>query len=711
MICKMEKVGHSSKEKERHRERSRIESSSSSSKDSKSHHQSRSQDKDRQKRSKSKEKEKEKEKHHSRSKTTDRSSEKTSDNHHCKKEVKKEAKDKKEDKKQVDKEEVKDSAVAQSLKNNAEEAKSSLNNATDSIQPQPATDKKEEQSSKQEPTSTVSIRTPEEQSPLPGPGLMWKGIVNSSETGKFSVQAYDLSLTFDMSDVDIPGSLDIVGRIRPEMVWDYVNQTRKAGSRDILIVKLSPSSDGDKKNYSAFLSHMCKCNRFAVVGLTSKLIKDFYIVPLPKDSPIPLALTSLAIDIKNLDENRTSMLLGVVVRARRKRSLDTTGGTFNSKSSKVAKTSRTTPPTSSGTSTASPSPSVNYIPTARNSKRKESTAASLHRSGPAAAAAALKKVSAAEMTPSTTVKDVAEDIPYSPGQLLNDTDAVLGADLVEQQAMLDELNRKIEEQKKQLASMETEVSSSPLIGGGESVVIPGLEPVIPGLEPSSNSWSDSIQAYDNPSPPRPPSTGLNQISIPTNLQEILSSIQKKETEMKQIVSQSEALCAAAALSNNLSLGGGFFPPQDVDMRIPVTAVAHPPEESNNTQRDPRRNPASSAQQKAPLKKKSLKQLTDEELLAKAMEMEMESGIGSPAGNTNASAVVAPYFSPPPPFRPSGPPPSMGGPPPSMMAPPHHRPFLPPYIRGPSAPPYNHPPPAAAPAPAPGGYRPRHKNNR
>merc|ERR1712071_395150 len=137
----------------------------------------------------------------------------------------------------------------------------------------------------------------------------------------------------------------------------------------------------------------------------------------------------------------------------------------------------------------------------------------------------------------------------------------------------------------------------------------------------------------------------------------------------------------------------------------------PPEESNNTQRDPRRNPASSAQQKAPLKKKSLKQLTDEELLAKAMEMEMESGIGSPAGNTNASAVVAPYFSPPPPFRPSGPPPSMGGPPPSMMAPPHHRPFLPPYIRGPSAPPYNHPPPAAAPAPAPGGYRPRHKNNR
>lgn len=86
--------------------------------------------------------------------------------------------------------------------------------------------------------------------------------------------------------------------------------------------------------------------------------------------------------------------------------------------------------------------------------------------------------------------------------------------------MLDELNRKIEEQKKQLASMETEVSSSPTLG--ESIVIPGLEPVIPGLEPSSSScWNDSsIPAFSNPSPPSPrtENNALNQISIPTNLQ-------------------------------------------------------------------------------------------------------------------------------------------------------------------------------------------------
>lgn len=107
-----------------------------------------------------------------------------------------------------------------------------------------------------------------------------------------------MSSSVDLADLEIPGSLDIVGRIRPEMVWDYVSQTKKAGSRDIVVIKFTPASDADQRNYSAFLSHMYKSNRFAVVGAVSKLIKDFYIIPLPKDSPIPLALASLTVAAK-----------------------------------------------------------------------------------------------------------------------------------------------------------------------------------------------------------------------------------------------------------------------------------------------------------------------------------------------------------------------------------------------------------------------------
>ena len=31
----------------------------------------------------------------------------------------------------------------------------------------------------------------------------------------------------DLSDLELPGPLDVVGRIRPEMVWDYGSSTKK----------------------------------------------------------------------------------------------------------------------------------------------------------------------------------------------------------------------------------------------------------------------------------------------------------------------------------------------------------------------------------------------------------------------------------------------------------------------------------------------------
>lgn len=118
------------------------------------------------------------------------------------------------------------------------------------------------------------------------------------------------------------------------------------------------------------------------------------------------------------------MLLGVVVRTRRKRSID--GSSFNSKSSKIAKTSSSASSRSTPPAVTTSSPGVNYIPTARNSKRKEGGSGAAHRSGNGA-----KHPPPAEMTPaSTTVKDVPEDLPYSPGQLLNDSDAVNGKTLI-----------------------------------------------------------------------------------------------------------------------------------------------------------------------------------------------------------------------------------------------------------------------------------------
>lgn len=64
---------------------------------------------------------------------------------------------------------------------------------------------------------------------------------------------------------------------------------------------------------------------------------------------------------------------------------------------------------------------------------------------------------------------------------------VVDEELLKQQAMLEELNRQIEAQKKELATMSAEVASTT----SSEMMIPGLgEPVIPGLgEPSTSSTS------------------------------------------------------------------------------------------------------------------------------------------------------------------------------------------------------------------------------
>ena len=306
----------------------------------------------------------------------------------------------------------------------------------------------------------------------------------------------------DLAILDLPPQLDVVGRIRPEQVWDYVNQTRKLGAsctRDIAVVRFSTPPGAESQDREAFSTHLRslhKSARFSVVGNHSKLVKDFYIVPLPKDSPVPVALMAMSLGQLALGETRSHMLLGVLVLLRKKRpstSRDTT------KPAKVAKTAAlakgpspgTTPP---GTS----SPGGVYIPTARRPS-KESSAA----------------VKPNPTKPSGSI----EEAPYSPGQLLDDDDDGGGptSEILKQKEMLEELNRKIEKEKQIVAVMSAEVASTSPVA--ETNAIPGLgEPVIPGLGGFSSggpSWTKETRSTPSSDPPfehattAPPASSLN----------------------------------------------------------------------------------------------------------------------------------------------------------------------------------------------------------
>ena len=113
-------------------------------------------------------------------------------------------------------------------------------------------------------SSTVTIKTPDttglnvssDSNPV-----VWKGDINMPDVAKFSVTAKQVSGTTDYLTVDLKEALRIVGRIAPQTVWDYVSQVSESPSKEILLVRLEPTTDDEKINYTSFFNYLQHRNR------------------------------------------------------------------------------------------------------------------------------------------------------------------------------------------------------------------------------------------------------------------------------------------------------------------------------------------------------------------------------------------------------------------------------------------------------------------
>lgn len=118
---------------------------------------------------------------------------------------------------------------------------------------------------------------------------------------------------------ELPANLEIVGRISPETVWDYIGKMKSSNSKSISLLRLNATNVEEKMPYLALYSYLSSRNRLGVVKSTNKAVKDFYILPLAVQKPIPQAL--LPINGPGFEESRPPLLLGIIVRDKRKRSL------------------------------------------------------------------------------------------------------------------------------------------------------------------------------------------------------------------------------------------------------------------------------------------------------------------------------------------------------------------------------------------------------
>ncbi|KAK3578905.1 hypothetical protein CHS0354_035525 [Potamilus streckersoni] len=148
----------------------------------------------------------------------------------------------------------------------------------------------------------------------PSGPMLWKGFVFMQEVSKFVTTAY--RITGPTDHLELPDTIHVCGRINPEQVWDYLSKIKQTGSKDICAIRFIPGSQEEKTAYIHLYSYLNSRSRCGVVGNASKLIKDFYIVPLASHSKIPSVLKPF--EGPGFEENRPHMLIGVIVRQKPK---------------------------------------------------------------------------------------------------------------------------------------------------------------------------------------------------------------------------------------------------------------------------------------------------------------------------------------------------------------------------------------------------------
>ena len=60
---------------------------------------------------------------------------------------------------------------------------------------------------------------------------------------------------------DLPAELDIVGRIKPDTVWEYIGKMKRASNKDIIVLKLQAANDEERMQYIALYSYLSSRQR------------------------------------------------------------------------------------------------------------------------------------------------------------------------------------------------------------------------------------------------------------------------------------------------------------------------------------------------------------------------------------------------------------------------------------------------------------------
>lgn len=110
----------------------------------------------------------------------------------------------------------------------------------------------------------------------------------------------------------MPPRLEFAGRIEPKSALDYLDKVKKFPGKEICILRFSSS---DQSGYMSFFHQLQTKGRYGVIKSPAPKIKDFYVIPIEANRPLPKILLPLCgPGFVEGENNKPDLLIGVILK-------------------------------------------------------------------------------------------------------------------------------------------------------------------------------------------------------------------------------------------------------------------------------------------------------------------------------------------------------------------------------------------------------------
>lgn len=133
-------------------------------------------------------------------------------------------------------------------------------------------------------------------------------IAPTENTSKSAGETLALRTVDTARDIKNELSLELIGVIAHDTVWDYISRVKKITKLQVFVIQMTAETVNDQTVYDSIYLELTTRNRFGVMKASSRLIKDFYLLPYSHRTIWPVWFNDL--EFSNTCSN---FLIGIIV--------------------------------------------------------------------------------------------------------------------------------------------------------------------------------------------------------------------------------------------------------------------------------------------------------------------------------------------------------------------------------------------------------------